>query len=79
MGKKTFFFPDELSNDRMQDTHEKCILVRVNGHNNYILTGKSVELTLQEFSVLKDSGIISGNYTYATRQEFDPVLKPYEI
>jgi hypothetical protein len=79
MGKKTFFFPDSLSNDRMMDTHERCISLLVNGNKTYIFTGKSVEITLQEFSILKDAGIITPNYTYSLNLEFDPILRPYEI
>lgn len=79
MGKKTFFFPDNLANERVQDTHEKCIFIRVNGISHYVLTGVTVEITQQQFSILKDAGIITANYTYSTRPEFDPVLRPYEI
>ena len=79
MGKKTFFFPDSLSNERIQDTHEKCIFLRVNGKSHFIFTGKKVEITEQEFAVLKDSGMITANYTYASRPEFDPIKRPYEI
>jgi len=77
--KKTFFFPDSLSNDRVQDTHEKCIILYANGKRHIVFTGKTVELTDQEFSILRDSGIILPNYTYATSPEFDPILRPYEI
>lgn len=78
-GKKTFFFPDSLSNDRMRDTHEKCIFLRINGENHYIMTGIRVELTPQEFAVLRDSGMVTSSYTYASRPEFDPIGHPYEI
>lgn len=77
--KKTFFFPDSLSNDRVQNTHEKCIVVVANGKRHIVLTGKNVELDEQEFAILRDAGIILPNYTYAVHEEFDPLLRPYEI
>lgn len=77
--KKTFFFPNSLANDRVQNTHEHCILMFVNGKRHVILTGKNVELDEQEFAILKDSGIILPNYTYAINEEFDPMNRPYEI
>jgi len=77
IGKQTFFFPDDLSNDRVQNTHEKCIFLRVNGQTMLVKTGRNVELTQQEFSTLKDAGIILPNYTYAVNPEFDPIRKPY--
>lgn len=78
LGKKTFFFPDDLSNDRIRDTHEKCIMLTINGKVHTVLTGKNIELDKQKFSTLKDAGIILPNYTYAVNPEFDPILKPYE-
>jgi len=72
LGSKTFFFPDELSNERKQDTLEKCIFLRINGENHYIFTGKQVELTAQEYAVLRDSGMITSNYGYSDKPDFDP-------
>lgn len=73
IGEKKFIFPDELSNDRIQDTLERCILLRVNGQNHRILTGKIVTITSQEFAILKDAGIVSGDYNYAQERDYDPV------
>lgn len=79
IGDKKFFFPDELSNDRIPDKHKKCIFIQVNGEKHYIPTGENVSLTRQQFSTLKDSGIILPHYTYATNPEFDPIQRPYDI
>lgn len=79
LGKQTFYIPHELSNDRVQDTHERCIFLGVNGRRLIVLTGVNVELTQQEFSILRDAGIILPNYSYAVNPEFDPIRKPYEI
>jgi len=78
MGKKTFFFPHELANERVGNDMERCIMIRVNGHSHNILTGKCVELTLQEYAVLRDSGMITDNYTYSKSKEFDPLKDSYE-
>lgn len=72
LGKKIFNIPNELSNERLS-TGEKCIVLGINGVNHTILTGKNVELTQQEFSILKDSGIISPNRMYSIEKEFDPI------
>lgn len=77
--KQTFLFPNELANDRVQNTHEQCIILFANGKKHMILTGVNIELDQQEFSILKDSGIILPNYTYSVNPEFDPIGKPYEI
>jgi hypothetical protein len=79
VGRKTFFFPDEMSNERIINTHEKCIFLRINGQSHYIMTGKRVEITEQEFAVLKDSGMVTMNYTYASRPDFDPIKRPYDV
>ena len=79
MGKKTFFFPDSMANERIQNTLEKCIFLRINGENHWIQTGKRVEITEQEFAVLKDSGMVTMNYTYASKPEFDPIKRPYDV
>ncbi|MCR4290488.1 MAG: hypothetical protein NUV86_09550 [Candidatus Scalindua sp.] len=73
MGKKTFFFPDELSNERVGNDNLRAIMVRVNGKTFNILTGQSVELSQQEFSTLKDSGMVTDKYTYSDTPEFDPL------
>ena len=75
MGKKTFFFPHELSNERVGNDHKQCILVRVNGKSFYILTGENVELSLQEYSVLRDSGMITNGYSYEKVPDFDPIRR----
>lgn len=73
MGKKTFFFPDSLSNERFGNDNERCIFVGANGKRFYIPTGRSVELTQQEYSILRDSGMITDNYKYTEVSEFDPL------
>ncbi len=73
MGKKTFFFPDSLANERVGNENDRCIMVRVNGKTFNILTGKNVELSQQEFSVLKDSALITDTYTYEKNSVFDPL------
>lgn len=77
MGKKSFYFPHELANERVGEDNKRCIMVRVNGHSSYILTGETVELTLQEYSILLDSGLVTAKYSYALNPDFDP-LRPYE-
>lgn len=72
-GKKTFFFPNELANERVGNDHKRCIKVTVNGKNSFILTGENVELTEQEYAILRDSGIINGTYTYEKNPDFDPM------
>lgn len=79
IGNKRFFFPDEISNERNPVTLERCILIRVNGESHYIVTGKYVEITNQEFAILKDANIIGKNISYATSSDFDPINKPYQI
>ena len=78
MGKKTFFFPNELANERVGNDMQPCILVRVNGQSHFIFTGKSVELSRQEFAILKDSNIITDRYLYSENKEFDPLKTSYE-
>jgi hypothetical protein len=73
MGKKTFFFPDSLSNERVGNDNQKCIFIGANGKRLFILTGQSVELTQQEYSILRDSGLITDNYKYTEVEEFDPL------
>lgn len=79
IGKKTFCFPNELANERVGNDMEPCIILRINGCVHYILTGKRVELTAQEFAILKDAGIITDNYMYTENPEFDPLKPSYEI
>jgi hypothetical protein len=78
-GHKTFFFPDDMANERVLNTLEKCIFLRINGENHWIMTGRRVEITEQEFAVLKDAGMVTSNYTHATRPDFDPIKRPYEV
>jgi hypothetical protein len=78
MGKKTFFFPDSLANERFGNELKPCILVRVNGQSHFIFTGQSVELTKQDYAILRDSGMITDNYSYSESKEFDPLHDSYE-
>jgi len=78
IGKKTFFFPNELANERVTNNLLPCILVQVNGKKHFILTGQSVELTLQEFAILKDSGMLTDKYTYQENKDFDPIRNSYK-
>lgn len=77
MGKKQFFFPDTLSNERVGNDNHRCIMIRINGTSHFILTGVKVTITPQEFAILKDSGMVSDVAMYSVANEFDP-LRPYE-
>jgi hypothetical protein len=79
IGDKMFNFPDELANDRFGPTNQRCICIQVNSQKMIIPTGRPTTLTLQEFSILKDAGILSSSYTYALNAEFDPIGRPYDI
>lgn len=75
LGKQTFFFPDDLANERVGNDFKKCILVRVNGQSHHILTGVNTELSAQDFAILRDSGIVNNIFTYTKDPYFDP-LRP---
>ncbi len=72
LGKKIFRLPSEISTDTTPEG-KRCMVLGINGVNHVILTGVEVELDQQEFSILKDSGIINSNTTYSVKKEFDPI------
>ena len=73
IGKRTFFFPNELANERTGNDMKPCIVVRVNGQSHYIFTGQSVELTSQDYAILRDSGMNPDRYGGESNGEFDPL------
>jgi hypothetical protein len=78
VGGKVFFFPDSLSNERVGNDNQKCIMLRINGKSHFILTNRNVSLTDQEFAVFRDAGMISGSISYEVNSEFDPLRKTYD-
>ncbi len=71
VGKKTFLFPLEMANENKNG--EKVILLRVNSQASYIPVGRKVDITLQEYSLLRDIGVITNEHTYEVNPEFDPL------
>lgn len=74
LGKKMFLFPKSLANEINPSTMEKCILLRINGQVSYIPVEKKVVINLQEYSLLRDIGVITGDHTYEVNPEFDPLI-----
>ena len=73
LGKKEYFFPEDLANEINPDTGEKSILTTLNSQKTYTPVGKRIGIDYETFCVLKDANIINPNETYETGKPFDPI------
>jgi hypothetical protein len=60
--ERIFKLPRSVANDMDPVTGEACVFVGVNGKAYYVLVEKPTAISYNAFCVLKDNGIITGNF-----------------